>query len=92
MADTRSVAIRVSGKVQGVWFRASAKSVATNLRLTGRVSNQSDGSVYLEASGSAEAIENLIEWCHKGPEFARVESIDVVDIDDPGYSTFKIDR
>lgn len=74
---TRTVSIRISGKVQGVWFRASTKSVARDLQLSGFVRNMPDGSVYLEASGPDGQIEQLITWCRRGPELARVESVDV---------------
>lgn len=92
MIESRSVAIRVIGRVQGVWFRASTKSIANTLRLTGRVSNQHDGSVYIEASGNKGSIDEFIAWCRKGTELARVDRVEVSDIDDPGFTTFEISR
>jgi len=92
MTSVRSVSIRVKGRVQGVWFRASAKAVAERLHLTGFVSNARDGSVYIEASGSMEAIDDFISWCRRGPELARVETLEISDIEPQMISSFEIRR
>ena len=92
MTTLRTVSISVRGKVQGVWFRASAKAIAERLSITGLVANRSDGSVYIEAAGYPEAIEEFIAWCKKGPEFARVDHIEVDDIARPPFSSFEIQR
>lgn len=88
----RAVSIGVFGRVQGVWFRASTKTVADKLQIKGFVSNAPDGSVYIEASGSRDAIEQFIVWCEKGPELARVDRVVVKDIQMTAYSTFDIRR
>jgi len=92
MSFLRSVSIRVKGKVQGVWYRASAKTVADSLNLTGFVSNMTDGSVYIEVSGSASDISLFITWCNEGPELARVDSIVVSEIDLRPHAAFEIRR
>ena len=67
----------ISGKVQGVFYRASCQKIAQELGLTGWVKNLSDGSVEVLAQGEKEKIEKLIEWCKKGPPGARVSDVKV---------------
>ena len=69
--------LRISGKVQGVFFRASTKSKADELGINGFVRNESDGSVYAEAEGTPEQIEALVKWCHQGPPHAQVTEVKV---------------
>ncbi len=69
--------IRVTGKVQGVYFRASAKQKAMNLGINGFVKNEPDGSVYLEVEGEDKAIDRMVNWCKKGPGLARVADVAV---------------
>ncbi len=75
--DRRGVTIRVHGRVQGVFFRASTRSVAQRLGLVGWVRNEADGSVLIEAAGASEALQDLVDWCRHGPEGARVTAIDI---------------
>jgi acylphosphatase len=77
-------AIRIYGKVQGVWFRASTKAEAERLGLYGFVRNEQDGSVYLEARGESEKLQQLIDWCRRGPQLAEVSDVVVNDLDDRG--------
>jgi len=70
--------IWVSGKVQGVWFRASTVDVATKLKLKGWVRNLPDGRVEIVAEGKKEALDRLIEWCHEGPPLAIVDDVEIV--------------
>ncbi len=71
----KSVEIIVKGRVQGVFFRVSTKQRADALGLTGMVRNVADGSVMIEAQGDADSVQALIDWCHKGPELARVDQV-----------------
>lgn len=68
--------IKITGKVQGVWFRDSTKATADRLGVTGFVQNQPDGSVYAEAEGSPEKLESFLEWCRQGPPRAVVEQVE----------------
>lgn len=68
---------RVSGKVQGVFYRASAQARARELGLDGWVRNCPDGSVELLASGPAEALAQLENWLWQGPQRARVTAVEV---------------
>jgi len=65
----------VSGKVQGVFFRASACNEAMRLGLHGHARNLSDGSVEVVATGSDEALRELEQWLRKGPPSARVDEV-----------------
>ncbi len=67
----------VSGRVQGVFFRASTASVAHRLGLRGRASNMRSGEVMVLALGPAEAVEKLGEWLRRGPRSARVAEVQV---------------
>lgn len=84
--------IRVSGKVQGVYFRASTEAKARELGINGFVRNERDGSVYIEAEGEAETLERFIAWCHKGPERAQVTSCKAEEGVLKAYTGFRIDR
>lgn len=89
---TESVSIRVIGRVQGVWFRVSAKEKADALGITGFVRNADDGSVYIEAEGDEVAVRAFIEWCHTGPRHAVVENVDVQPKEFSGFTSFEITR
>jgi acylphosphatase len=66
----------VSGRVQGVFFRASTRTEAVRLRLNGYAKNLADGSVEVLACGDATALDELQRWLQKGPPVARVESVE----------------
>jgi acylphosphatase len=66
----------ISGRVQGVWYRASTRARARELSLTGWVRNLADGRVEALAEGSRDQLEALLAWCHDGPMLARVDGIE----------------
>ncbi len=66
----------IYGRVQGVFFRDSARQKARELGLTGWVANQADGSVYLEAEGEEEKLKELLAWCWQGSSSARVDKVE----------------
>lgn len=72
----KRLTIRVSGKVQGVWFRASTREEALKLGLSGSVWNNPDGSVGIVAEGEEEKLRELLAWCRRGPTRARVTDLD----------------
>jgi acylphosphatase len=82
--------ITVRGHVQRVGFRYHARKTASSLDINGFVSNQSDGSVYIEAEGEEKALEVLIHWCHQGPAMARVEEVERISGNLKGFQTFEI--
>ena len=82
--------LRVKGKVQGVWYRASARRKAEELGLCGFVRNEPDGSVYAEAEGEEAALQAFARWCREGPEMARVEQVEVEEGGLQGFEAFEI--
>ena len=84
--------IRITGLVQGVFFRASTKQKADSLGVTGLVRNEPDGSVYVEAEGEEDDLTRFIDWCHRGPEHARVEKCEVEEEDVRNFKRFTIAR
>jgi len=72
----KRVHLIVSGRVQGVFFRAETQSQALHLHLKGWVRNTSDGRVEIIIEGDEENVQRMIDWCHKGPPIANVEGID----------------
>ncbi|HLT87997.1 MAG TPA: acylphosphatase [Sphingobacterium sp.] len=82
--------ITVTGKVQGVYYRATCKAVADQLGIKGFVMNQADGSVYIEAEGDAFALEALLEFCHEGPDRAEVAAVSSVEGTLQGFKNFEI--
>jgi acylphosphatase len=90
--DTRHFKIRVSGRVQGVFFRASAKEKADELNVKGFVRNEPGGEVYIEAEAAEGIVYKFIRWCNTGPSRARVDNIDVVPGEVIGFVSFEIRR
>lgn len=70
---------RVTGRVQGVFFRASTRDVAVPLGVTGHAINLPDGSVEVRACGDAGAIAELREWLDEGPASARVDGVSEIE-------------
>lgn len=82
----------ISGRVQGVFFRASAADKARHLGLKGFVRNERNGSVYIEVEGNETDLKEYIEWCRIGPPAARVERCDVIPGPLNDYKSFEIKR
>lgn len=70
------IVIDVHGRVQGVFFRYNTRKKARKLGLEGYVENRADGSVHIEAQGSREKLDKLLEFAKKGPRLARVDDVD----------------
>jgi acylphosphatase len=86
------ITIKITGKVQGVFFRASTKEQADALGIKGTVQNERDGSVFVEAEGDDRLIDQFIEWCRRGPRMARVTSCDVAEANPKNFKDFVIKR
>ncbi len=85
--------IKVYGKVQGVFFRASTKRKAEELGITGTVKNESDGTVLIEAKASSVLLDKFIAWCHEGPTGARVDKVEIwEEKEDKNYLSFDIKK
>lgn len=76
----KRVRLRVRGRVQGVWYRASTRARAEELGLRGWVRNRRDGSVEAEAEGPDAAVDALVAWCREGPPLAEVTSVEVEEL------------
>lgn len=74
----------VSGRVQGVCFRAYTRERARDLKLAGYVRNLPDGSVEIVAEGMDNYVDALMEWASRGPSHARVSSIVISDMEPQG--------
>jgi acylphosphatase len=71
--------VTISGKVQGVFFRAHTENKANTLgNITGWVANEADGTVKIVAEGPENKINDLVDWCYSGPSGAQVEKVEVV--------------
>jgi acylphosphatase len=86
----KRVSITVTGRVQGVGFRYSAKHKAVELGLAGFAQNLFDGSVSIEVEGMTESVDRFIEWCRLGPPRARIRSVDIESLPTAGFTNFII--
>ena len=86
----KAIQARVSGRVQGVSFRWYAQEQARALGVHGWVRNEPDGSVLLHAKGDDAAVDDLVEWCRRGPSSARVSDVAVRDAAPSGATSFEI--
>jgi acylphosphatase len=82
--------LSIHGKVQGVYYRASAQTEGTRLHLRGWVRNRHDGSVEALVSGPAPVVEEFITWARNGPPAARVDRIDISDAEPPAAESFAV--
>ncbi len=89
-SDFQSFHLRISGKVQGVFFRASAKRKADALGVRGWIRNTEDDGVESKVSGEVAAVSEFIEWCKKGPALAVVTEVLVEPCADPPMDKFTI--
>ena len=90
----QAVRVQIAGLVQGVFFRVSARDEAVRLGVHGWVRNRRDGSVEALYQGAPDAVERMIAWSRQGPRDARVDRVDVTEVDpDPrfemGFSVLK---
>ncbi|MBT8092746.1 MAG: acylphosphatase [Gammaproteobacteria bacterium] len=80
----------VSGRVQGVWFRDSTRSMAAELGITGHAINLENGDVEVLASGTPAALQQLKQWLRQGPPLASVSHVDEVSLPPQALSGFRI--
>ncbi len=85
-----NVNVIISGRVQGVWFRASTKQKANELGLMGWVRNTNDGAVEAVFEGEEEIVDRMINWCRHGPPMAKVKEILVKKQPIIGFNSFSI--
>ena len=80
----------IKGKVQGVFYRSSAKKMATKLGLVGWIKNTKDGNVESLVTGPSEAVDNFIIWCRQGPSNALVSEVNVTQNEETAFPDFVI--
>jgi acylphosphatase len=85
--DRKRVHVTISGRVQGVAFRAKARNEAIRNNVSGWVRNLPDGRVEAVFEGKPEDVEHVVRWCRVGPSLAVVEHIEV--IEEPYSGAFK---
>ncbi len=90
MSDTGAVHLFVRGRVQGVFYRASAQKMGESLGLTGWVKTCGDGSVEIHAEGNRDQLDELVAWCRQGPPMASVSDVDLGWIEPEGLTSFDI--
>ncbi len=80
----------MSGHVQGVFFRETARRRALALSVSGWIRNNPDGSVEAAFEGAEDSVERLVDFCREGPRGARVEWVDVIAEEPEGLSGFDV--
>ena len=79
----------VSGQVQGVFYRDSCRREAEEKGITGSARNLPDGRVEVILEGADDAVGRMVEWCRRGSDMARVDSVEVEDQEPQGESGFR---
>lgn len=87
---TQRKRVLISGRVQGVFFRDGARRRAASAGISGTARNLDDGRVEIIVEGDADALAALVEWCRQGPDYARVEGVEVTDEEPQGIRGFDI--
>ena len=82
--------VRVSGRVQGVFFRDGTRREANRLGVAGWVRNRPDGTVELHAEGAPEAVERLLAFVREGPPDAQVRDVAVDEAEPEGLGAFEV--
>ena len=92
MAERTRAHVYVSGKVQGVYFRATTRKTAEKHDVDGWVRNLADGRVEAVFEGPPESVDRLVAFCHEGSSAARVDDVEVTDEEPEGIDGFRIRR
>ncbi len=87
-----TIQLKITGKVQGVFYRDSTRRKAKELGISGWVRNEPDRSVTIRASGPASALAQLESWCATGPEHAVVKEVIRMAMPDEPFAGFSIIR
>ena len=88
----KTVRLTIKGKVQGVFYRATAKDVAEQLGIKGWVKNRPDKNVEIKATASEEILQNFIDWCKQGPPKAKVDDVIIEELSLEEFNGFSIIR
>ena len=88
----KTIRLIVKGKVQGVFFRATAKDIADELGVKGWVRNLPDRNVEIRATATEESLQKFNEWCKQGPPKAKVDEVIVEELVLEEFNSFRIIR
>ena len=88
----KTIRLTIKGKVQGVFFRATAKDIADELGIRGWVKNLPDRNVEIKATATEEILQKFIDWCKQGPSKARVDEVIVEELSADEFNGFRIIR
>lgn len=75
--NKKRVYVLIEGRVQGVFFRATARDLARKLKIKGWIRNRRDGKVELTLEGEEDAVDKMLDWCHQGPSGALVTRVEI---------------
>jgi acylphosphatase len=87
-----TVHLIIKGRVQGVFYRATARKVAEEIGVTGWVKNTAEGNVEIVATGSKDQLQKFVQWCRVGPAKAIVTDVVVNDKEEANFKGFEIIR
>ena len=88
----KTIRLTIKGKVQGVFYRVTAKDIADELGIKGWVRNLPDSNVEIRATASAEILQEFIDWCKQGPPKAKVAEVIVDQLTTEEFIDFRIIR
>jgi acylphosphatase len=86
----KRVRVVVTGRVQGVFFRATCARLARDAGLAGSVCNRDDGAVEAVFEGEDAVVDRLVAWCREGPDHARVDAVEVSSEAPTGEAAFRV--
>jgi acylphosphatase len=87
-----TVHLVIKGKVQGVFYRASAKDIANEIGVTGWIKNTEEGHVETMATGTSQQLQQFIEWCKVGPVRAIVTGVEISEAEEATFKGFDVIR
>jgi acylphosphatase len=88
----KTIRLTIKGKVQGVFYRATAKDIADELGIKGWVRNLPDRNVEITATATEDILQKYIDWCKLGPPKARVDDVIVEELSTAEFNGFRIIR
>ena len=88
----KTIRLTIKGKVQGVFYRATAKDVADQLDVKGWARNLPDRNVEITATATEEILSKFIEWCKQGPPKAKVDEVLIEELNHQEFKDFRIIR
>jgi len=88
----KTIRLTIEGKVQGVFYRATAKDIADELGVKGWVRNLPDRNVEITATATEEILQKFIDWCKQGPPKARVDEVIIEELGTAEFNAFRIIR